>query len=98
MSSIGTPSLPSHATEIVACVMSCLRSKGLERTQEYFDGMEHLLSGLPFFYHELNELNEFSMQNIMIMMHLRCNALGFLALASVSLRHRATAFTKAIAD
>ena len=71
---------------------------GLERTQEYFDGMEHLLSGLPFFYHELNELNEFSMQNIMIMMHLRCNALGFLALASVSLRRRATAFTKAIAD
>ena len=58
MSSIGTPSLPSHATEIVACVMSCLRSKGLERTQEYFDGMEHLLSGLPWWNWVKTEVEE----------------------------------------
>ena len=48
MSNLGLPPLPGHATEIVACVRSCLRSKGLERTQDYFDGMEHLLSGLPW--------------------------------------------------
>ena len=49
MSNPGTPSPFGHTTEeIVACVKACLESKGLERTQEYFDGTELLLSALPW--------------------------------------------------
>ena len=58
MSSLGIPPTSGHATEIVACVRSCLRSKGLERTQEYFDGMEHLLSGLPWWNWVKTEVEE----------------------------------------
>lgn len=58
MNSLGIPPTTGHATEIVACVRSCLRSKGLERTQDYFDGMEHLLSGLPWWNGVKTEVEE----------------------------------------
>ena len=58
MNSPGTPSSFGHVAEIVACVKTCLRSKGLERTQEYFDGMEHLLSALPWWNEVKKEVEE----------------------------------------
>ena len=35
-------------TEIVERVRASLNAKGLQKTQEYFEGMEHLLSGLSW--------------------------------------------------
>ncbi|MBO4892108.1 MAG: hypothetical protein J5502_05820 [Prevotella sp.] len=34
------------STEIVERIAASLNAKGLQKTQEYFEGMEHLLSGL----------------------------------------------------
>lgn len=34
--------------EIVERITASLKAKGLEKTQEDYDGMEHLLSGLPW--------------------------------------------------
>ena len=36
------------ATQIVECVAACVKVHGLQRALEYFNGMENILSGQPF--------------------------------------------------
>lgn len=49
MNSLSPTNRPADTpTEIVECVKTCMEAKGLERTQDYFDSMELLLSRLPW--------------------------------------------------
>lgn len=47
-SSASNPQKAVSPAEIVECVRTYLKAKGLERTWSDFEGMEHLLSRLPF--------------------------------------------------
>jgi hypothetical protein len=48
MSSKPTSPPTVSPSEIVERVKACVESKGLQRTQEYFENMEHILSGLSW--------------------------------------------------
>ena len=46
--STSNPQKAVSPAEIVECVRSCLKANGLDSTRSNFDGMERLLSRLPF--------------------------------------------------